>query len=107
MSIDGSGTRRFDSIEENIIGRLGFGGLIYRRYSDLLTIEAIQRRYAPIGAPNDPRNLNGSWTSGIRGIMDDIFRHIEVEYQTGNRIHFLEDSFHLSNPHTEPLGFAP
>lgn len=66
-----------------------FGGIMYKgklasyksfdegleRFSTLLndkyfakglnTIEKIQKVYAPIGAKNDPNNLNSSWVSGV------------------------------------------
>jgi hypothetical protein len=33
------------------------------------TVEGIQRRWAPIGAPNDPRNVNSNWTRNVMSYM--------------------------------------
>lgn len=35
-------------------------------------IDFMQRRWAPIGAENDPRNLNVNWAPGVRSILQQI-----------------------------------
>ncbi len=36
------------------------------------TIEAVQRKYAPIGAHNDPDNLNNNWSKGVVNIANGL-----------------------------------
>lgn len=38
-----------------------------RNYIDkgLTTIPQIQKKYAPLGANNDPTNLNSNWVNGV------------------------------------------
>ena len=38
----------------------------------LTTPEAIQKRYSPIGASNDPNNLNSNWLSGVTGFYNNL-----------------------------------
>jgi len=37
------------------------------------TIAEIQREYCPVGASNDPRNLNKHWLGGVMGYMEKIW----------------------------------
>jgi len=36
------------------------------------TVSAIQKRYCPVGAANDPKGLNGEWASGVQRWMKKI-----------------------------------
>ncbi|MGJ7437432.1 hypothetical protein ACPUEF_11795 [Akkermansia muciniphila] len=65
ISPNGGGPRSFGSVEEGI--DYGMRNL-KRNYFDkgLTTIEQIGAVYAPIGADNDPRNLNQHWVKGVR-----------------------------------------
>ncbi|WP_311080963.1 peptidoglycan DD-metalloendopeptidase family protein [Paenibacillus polymyxa] len=36
------------------------------------TIEGVQRKYAPVGARNDPDNLNNNWSKGVVKFMNDL-----------------------------------
>lgn len=56
---------KYDSVEEGIesyVRNLKVG------YFDkgLDTIEEIQKKYCPVGAENDPLNLNSNWLSGVK-----------------------------------------
>lgn len=44
------------------------------------TPEKIQPVYAPIGAKNDPHNLNSHWTSNVKSIYAEL-KEIEVSYE--------------------------
>ena len=65
------GLMKFDSKEESY-ERLVY--VIKNYYIDqgLTTIEQIQKKYAPIGAENDPNNLNQYWTSSVRAIYESL-----------------------------------
>lgn len=58
------GMKSFDSVADSIAY---FGDYIKRKYVDdgLTSVEAIQKRYAPVGAGNDPTNLNSNWIGGV------------------------------------------
>lgn len=58
------GLRVFETNEE---GLDAFVKLLKNNYFDkgYRTIEQIQKRYAPIGAENDPNNLNSNWLKGV------------------------------------------
>lgn len=45
-----------------------------RGYIDkgLTTLPQIQQKYAPVGAANDPRGLNGHWVSGVQHYLNSI-----------------------------------
>lgn len=60
-----NGLMTFSSLEEGIDK---MASNLKRNYIDkgLTTIEAIQKKYAPNGADNDPTNLNSYWTSGVK-----------------------------------------
>ncbi|MFS0837280.1 glucosaminidase domain-containing protein [Paenibacillus sp. 1P03SA] len=62
MSKDG--LMSFDSIEAGIDAMVSN---LKRNYFDkgLTSIEAIQKKYAPIGAANDPTSLNKNWVNGV------------------------------------------
>lgn len=65
MGVSGSGgPRSFGSVEESIDY---MAGQLKKNYFDkgLTTIERIGNKYAPVGAANDPKNLNGYWTGGV------------------------------------------
>lgn len=59
-----SALKSFNSLEEGIDA---YVSNLKRNYFDmgLDTIEEIQKKYAPIGADNDPNGLNNYWVSGV------------------------------------------
>ena len=59
-----SSLKSFDTLE---IGIDAFIKNLKNNYINmgLITIEQIQPKYAPIGASNDPNNLNSYWVSGV------------------------------------------
>lgn len=65
------GLMKFDSKEESY-ERLVY--VIKNYYIDmgLTTIEQIQKKYAPIGAENDPNNLNQHWVKGVKSIYENL-----------------------------------
>lgn len=71
ISPNGGGPRSFGSVEEGI--DYGMRNL-KRNYFDkgLTTIEQIGAVYAPIGADNDPRNLNQHWVKGVRKYYNSL-----------------------------------
>lgn len=58
------GLMEFNSIEEGIDA---MASNLKRLYFDqgLNTIEQIQKKYAPVGAANDPTGLNKNWVNGV------------------------------------------
>lgn len=65
MGVSGSGApRAFGSVEDSIDY---MAGQLKKYYFDkgLTTIQRIGAKYAPVGAANDPKNLNASWTGGV------------------------------------------
>lgn len=56
------------------IGIDAFVSNLKRNYYDLGfdTIEEIQKKYAPIGALNDPNNLNSNWVLGVKGYYNQL-----------------------------------
>ncbi|MEK4263691.1 MULTISPECIES: glucosaminidase domain-containing protein [Paenibacillus] len=60
-----NGLMTFSSVEEGIDK---MASNLKRNYLDkgLTTIEAIQKKYAPNGAANDPTGLNSYWVSGVK-----------------------------------------
>lgn len=54
----------FSSIEDSI---MYMGSLLTRLYirDGLYTVEAIHSRYSPVGATNDPNNLNANWVKNV------------------------------------------
>lgn len=60
-----NGLMTFNSLEEGIDK---MASNLKRNYFDkgLTTIEAIQKKYAPVGASNDPTNLNSNWVNGVK-----------------------------------------
>ncbi|MFD7521443.1 glucosaminidase domain-containing protein [Paenibacillus chitinolyticus] len=64
MDPKGGGLMTFKSLEAGIDAMVSN---IKRNYIDagLTSIDAIQRKYAPIGAKNDPNGLNKNWTKGV------------------------------------------
>ncbi|OMC79608.1 hypothetical protein BSK62_13085 [Paenibacillus odorifer] len=79
----GNGTSSAVKNKNNVGGMMGSNGLmtfsslqegidkmasnLKRNYIDkgLTTIEQIQKKYAPLGAGNDPTNLNSHWVNGV------------------------------------------
>lgn len=59
-----NGLMTFSSIEEGIDK---MASNLKRNYIDkgLTTIQQIQKKYAPVGASNDPTGLNNNWVSGV------------------------------------------
>jgi hypothetical protein len=42
-------------------------------------IDFMQKRWAPIGAENDPRNLNANWAPGVRKILKQMLGQDEYK----------------------------
>lgn len=79
----GNGTSSAAKSKNNVGGMMGKNGLmsfgsleegidkmasnLKRNYIDkgLTTIEQIQKKYAPVGAANDPTGLNNNWVNGV------------------------------------------
>jgi hypothetical protein len=59
-----NGLMSFNSIQEGIDK---MASNLKRNYIDqgLTSIQQIQKKYAPVGAANDPTNLNSNWISGV------------------------------------------
>lgn len=67
----GSALATFDSYEESI--QRGIRNLsIYYLHEGLSSVSAIQKKYAPVGASNDPYGLNSSWVSGVTSFYRQI-----------------------------------
>lgn len=80
----GNGTSSAVKNRNNVGGMMGKDGLMYfnsiesgidamasnlrRNYLDkgFTSIEDIQRKYAPVGASNDPTGLNNHWVNGVK-----------------------------------------
>lgn len=71
MMKSSGGLMSFDSIPKSIDY---LGDLLRRLYVNdgLVTVEQIQKRYAPEGASNDPTGLNAHWTKGVYGFLNDF-----------------------------------
>lgn len=63
--------QRFDSLESGIDA---MARNLQRNYirQGRTTIESIGPKYAPVGAANDPRGLNGHWVSGVRRFYQQL-----------------------------------
>lgn len=61
----------FDSLDDGIDF---FVSNLKTKYIDLglNTIETIQPKYAPVGATNDPNNLNSHWVSGVYKYFNEL-----------------------------------
>ena len=70
---DAKGPRAFASVEDSIYF---MARQLRRNYLDkgLRTVEQIGRKYAPIGAGNDPRSLNQHWVGGVTKYMQELNR---------------------------------
>lgn len=66
-----SGLIRYNSLEEGINA---FLINLKENYfeSGLTTLELIQPKYCPIGAKNDPNNLNQYWLNGVKGFYKQL-----------------------------------
>ena len=66
-----SALKSFNSLDEGIEA---FVKNLKNNYYDLGldTIEKIQPKYAPVGAANDPSNLNSYWVSGVTRYYDEL-----------------------------------
>lgn len=62
---------KFASLEEGVDFYISN---LKRGYIDmgLVTIEDIQPKYAPLGATNDPNNLNSYWVSGVYRFYNEL-----------------------------------
>lgn len=60
---------RFDSVEQGIESMIRN---LHKNYTSqgLKTIAAIQKKYAPSGAGNDPNGLNNHWTKGVTSMYN-------------------------------------
>ncbi len=90
MHETGNGTSNAIKSKNNVGGMMGKNGLmtfdtigqgieamadnLKRLYIDdgLTTVEEIQKRYAPVGASNDPTGLNNHWTKGVYSFLNDF-----------------------------------
>lgn len=88
MHETGNGTSNAIKTKNNVGGMMGKNGLmsfgsiekgidamasnLKRLYIDqgLTTVEEIQKKYAPVGASNDPTGLNNNWTKGVYGFLN-------------------------------------
>jgi hypothetical protein len=68
---DWSTVKKFASLDEGIDA---MAKNLKEKYIDqgLTTIEAIQTKYAPVGAANDPRGLNKDWVPGVTSFYKQI-----------------------------------
>jgi cell wall-associated NlpC family hydrolase len=66
-----NGLKSFTSLEESIKYA---ASLLKRNYLDkgLTTVEAIQKKYAPVGVANDPTGLNKNWVNGVNKFMSAL-----------------------------------
>jgi hypothetical protein len=66
-----NGLMSFESIEKGIEA---MASNLKRLYTDkgLTTIEEIQKKYAPVGAKNDPTGLNQHWVNGVTKYMSNF-----------------------------------
>jgi D-alanyl-D-alanine carboxypeptidase/Mannosyl-glycoprotein endo-beta-N-acetylglucosaminidase len=62
--------KKFASLDEGIDA---MAANLKEKYIDqgLTTIEQIQKKYAPVGATNDPRGLNKDWVSGVSKFYEE------------------------------------
>lgn len=71
-----NGPMRFASIEDSIHY---MGSILTRLYlkDGLVTVEQIHSMYSPVGAANDPTNLNGNWVNNVYAYMGDagVFKY--------------------------------
>lgn len=66
-----SGLITYNSLEEGIIAFLS--NLKYNYFDiGLDTLEKIQPKYCPIGAENDPNNLNVNWLGGAKKMYNEL-----------------------------------
>ncbi|MGG1673514.1 peptidoglycan DD-metalloendopeptidase family protein [Paenibacillus sp. NRS-1783] len=90
MHETGNGTAAAVRNRHNVGGMMGANGLmnfatiddgitamarnLKVNYADkgIDTIEGVQRKYAPVGARNDPDNLNNNWSKGVVKFMNDL-----------------------------------
>lgn len=65
------GLQEFSSLEEGIDK---MASTLKRLYIDqgLTTIEQISKKYAPVGAANDPTNLNKNWVAGVTKFYNQL-----------------------------------
>jgi TP901 family phage tail tape measure protein len=66
-----NGLKSFTSLEESIKYA---ASLLKKNYIDkgLTTVEAIQKKYAPVGVANDPTGLNKNWVNGVNKFLSAI-----------------------------------
>jgi hypothetical protein len=63
--------RTYSSVDDGI---RAMASNLKRNYIDqgLISVEAIQRKYAPVGASNDPDGLNANWVGGVKKYMNQM-----------------------------------
>lgn len=85
--------------KKNAFGLMGTGGLMafssWEEGADIAyksvasynctTLECIQQSYAPVGASNDPNNLNLHWLNSVRSILSEI-PHTSCQPPAGTNI---------------------
>lgn len=64
-----NGLKSYSNMETGIYE---LGRILKKVYVDqgLTTIEQIQKKYAPVGAKNDPNGLNKDWINGVTGFLN-------------------------------------
>ncbi|MDQ0719812.1 hypothetical protein QF049_001073 [Paenibacillus sp. W4I10] len=82
MNPNGSGPLNFPSIDAGITA---MARNLKVNYVDqgIDTITDVQRKYAPIGARNDPDNLNNYWSKGVVEIINDLTGGISPDSGSG------------------------
>lgn len=71
MRSDGKGLMTFATLEEGIKYMAGNLNRLYISQG-LVTIEQIGNKYAPVGAKNDPNNLNAHWIPTVTRIANSL-----------------------------------
>ncbi|MEC0238222.1 M23 family metallopeptidase [Paenibacillus kribbensis] len=71
MNPDGSGLFSYSTLDEGINAMASNLNRLYISQG-LITIEQIGNKYAPVGADNDPNNLNANWIPGITRMANSL-----------------------------------
>jgi len=65
------GLRRYNTKEQGVMEMARLLKLFYLDQG-LTTIPQIQKKYAPLGADNDPNNINSHWTRNVTSIYNRL-----------------------------------
>lgn len=77
VSIRGVLWRVFSNFNESISFQANYLNQQYLAQG-MDTIEKISQKYAPVGAGNDPNNLNNGWVNGVKSSMNSIINSCTV-----------------------------